>query len=221
LAALEESSSDVAEAAKGLATSFVATLGLLDIILGGLALYCYRLLSGRQIESRFPSTGFASVDVALLACGAALAGKLIYLLVSGFIMGAVEWLWSHTNQKRLADAVAAYCRTTKRNTAAVTVAPMDLAVAYLAFDVPPLAQSLDQIRTAAHFAYGASILCAPFYYYMRDQLGAWWFVGGGALFFFLGLLQQLDYYENVVASLLAARVTPERGTKRGATNHGD
>jgi hypothetical protein len=101
---------------------------------------------------------------------------------------------------------------------------MDLAVAYLAYD-SPRAQPLEQIRIAAHFAYGAALLCVPFFCYLRSVLGAhwfWWMVLVGGSFFFLGLLQQFDYYENIIASLLAVKMKPQKsGFKGGAPSDGD
>ena len=67
--------SSTSERVESLATSFVGALGLLDLILGSLTLYWARLWSGPEIAKLFPSTGFPFVDVALLACAAALVGK--------------------------------------------------------------------------------------------------------------------------------------------------
>jgi hypothetical protein len=221
----EESSPSIAGEAKSLASSFVATVGLLDIILGGLALYSARLLYGVRIESQFPSTGFVFVDIALLACGAALFGKLIFLLVSGLIMGIVEWRWSSlANEKRLNDALATYRLTTKRNTPDSKVAPMDLAIAYLASDSPGREKSLEQIRTAAHFAYGAAVLCIPFFYYLRQTLGSHWLLETAltsVAFLNLGILQQFDYFENVIASLSAVKMKEQKEKKEIDKSDGD
>src|SRR5438045_945353 len=63
---------------EGIASQFVTFLGLQDVIVGSLAMYCLHLAAGSATDA-FESTGLPVVDIALLACGAALIGKIIGL----------------------------------------------------------------------------------------------------------------------------------------------
>ena len=75
-----EKPEDAATEAKGMAEKFVQTLGLLDLIIGGLALYWVRLWFGTGVTRLLESTGYPWLNIALLACGAAFVGKIISML---------------------------------------------------------------------------------------------------------------------------------------------
>lgn len=72
-----EKPEDATTEAKGMAEKFVQTLGLLDLIIGGLALYWVRLWFGDSVTRLLESTGYPWLNIALLACGAAFVGKII------------------------------------------------------------------------------------------------------------------------------------------------
>jgi hypothetical protein len=74
-----EEEPDVGKEAEGLGSTFAKTLGVTDIIFGALALYGLRLLSGTGLAVLFPTTGYTFVDVGLLGCAAAFAGKIVGL----------------------------------------------------------------------------------------------------------------------------------------------
>lgn len=74
--------------AEGLGQSVLGVLGLVDIIIGGLFLYAAFDFQ-RPTNPVFHTTGFPFVDVALLACAAALLGKVLSLMAF-FVMGLMR-----------------------------------------------------------------------------------------------------------------------------------
>jgi hypothetical protein len=69
----------VPDEAKGGFSDFLRTLGLIDLVTGALALYAIFVWvrGSASVEAFLPSTGTEIVDLALLACVAALIGKII------------------------------------------------------------------------------------------------------------------------------------------------
>lgn len=102
--------------AESFAASFVGDLGLLDLIIGGLTLYWFRL----RYDSLgvLPSTTFAVVDVVLLAAAAALAGKLVALLVVTLMAIIGEFLRLTPIHRRFREAISYYEEVTHRAGAA-------------------------------------------------------------------------------------------------------
>jgi hypothetical protein len=206
------------EEVKSLASLFVPTIGLLDVILGCLVLYCGRLILGPGLESLFPSTGQTFVDIGLLVSAAALTGKLVLLFVTGFLMVIVEFLWWYFNSDGLDKALLSYRVATGRKDLQQEVDPLELAVSYLALDSPARAASIEQINSAAQFAYGGGILCVPFSYYIGHAFGNRGFVlviVAGVLLVILGYFQQRTYYKTVMSSLLAGRGAVEQAATKG------
>jgi hypothetical protein len=74
---------------KGAAEQLIGALGLTELILGSLALYgMRRYMTPSVLTQQFPSSGFDWADVALLACGAAVLGKVVTLF-SWIVMAGV------------------------------------------------------------------------------------------------------------------------------------
>src|SRR5262245_20814533 len=68
------------EEPKDLTTQIVNTLGLVDLIFGGLTIYLVWLFYDQSnLTKIFKSTGQKWVDLALLACAAAFVGKIVTL----------------------------------------------------------------------------------------------------------------------------------------------
>ncbi len=73
---------DVTDEAKGFSHDIVNSLGLVEIILGGVGFYGLWLSQKNNISELFPSIGVTVVDVGLQLFVAALIGEIICLLVA-------------------------------------------------------------------------------------------------------------------------------------------
>lgn len=198
-----EQDGGVEKQGEGLAASFVSILGLVEIVIGGLTLYLVRLRLGTSAMALFPTTGYAVIDVALLACAASLTGRLLALTIA-IGMAVINRLMRKTKQvERLLEAIANYEKRTKRspNTA---LKPLDYGAALLTTDTPARQPQLERVRATAILSYAASILAFPYAHTVISHptlaSSIRW---AGAMFLLIGLLQQLDYI-NTVATLLAA-----------------
>jgi len=217
----EQEKKEAAESASELASDFVATLGLLDIVLGSIGLYSLRLLFGPSAAALFPSTDLSVVDVALLASAAALTGKIVKLIVATFMGGLntivklKDWNGYYS---RLKKALEEHCQATHRQPPDEKIGLLDLAPAYIGDDFPGAASALERVRTEAIFAYGAALFSVPYGIYIYKQ-------GGGytaiiftilvcGIFFLLGIGQQLDYFKTATASLTAMASNQQRAKAR-------
>jgi hypothetical protein len=70
------------EGLENLPTVLASALGLIDLILGSIALYWLWISYPQQLPEKFPTTRIQLVDVVLLACTAAATGKIISLLAN-------------------------------------------------------------------------------------------------------------------------------------------
>jgi hypothetical protein len=200
------------EGLEGVASKFLSTLGLLDLILGSIAMYCIRLWRGPSITYLFPSTGQQWFDLALLASAAALIGKMISLIVFmgmailNIIIKRSNFLGYYAN---LQSATSDYCTATQRSAPAADTNPLELAVACLTVDTPANAEALERIRTTAIFSYGAAILAVFFAIYLRSsrEAGGLTLLSYGCVigFLLLGIFQQLDYIKTATVSLKARK----------------
>lgn len=202
---------DSKESAGELASNFVATLGLLDVVLGSIGLYSARLVCGPSVAAAFPSSGFPVADVALLASFAALAGKMLTLLVAIAMASANIAVTRRDYLKyssRLEAALKDHCAKTGRPVPDLDIGLLDLAFAYLSNDFPKAASSLERIRTQAILAYGAALLTIPYGVYFHSAVGQFWTIPTAfVIFVFFGVFgfaQQLDYFKTATASLTSA-----------------
>jgi hypothetical protein len=167
-----EKPEDAATEAKGMADKFVQTLGLLDLIIGGLALYWVRLWFGYSMTRLLESTGYPWLDIALLACGAAFVGKIISMageLVAAFTDSLRKPEKSHL--KRLLDAVTLYHGQIKDTSNIQSADEIDLARTYLVNANPKLRPDLDRIHDAITLAYSLTLVSALFAVYFFSRRG--------------------------------------------------
>jgi hypothetical protein len=194
--------------AKGAAELFLQTLGLTDIVLGALSLYIVRLWYGPESANLFPTTGNNWIDLGLLACAAALAGKTISLVVSflaAVVEGLIEWLDIQNASTTLTQTLTEY-RKRKGHTSDIgTWEKVDLAVAYVAKASPGLQRELERIRTTTIMGYSATILAIPFCAYL-----VYYRVGTGLVvivavcilvLILMALIHQVDYLVTLRNSL--------------------
>lgn len=164
-----ESAEGGSEDVKGAAELFLQTLGLTDIVLGALSLYIIRLWYGPESGILFPTTGNTWIDLGLLACGAALAGKIISLVVyflAALVESLIECLDIQNASTTLTTTLDEY-RKRKGHTSDISNwEKVDLAVAYVAKASPGLQRELESIRTTTIMGYSATILAIPFGAYL-------------------------------------------------------
>jgi hypothetical protein len=106
----EGGKSDIADEAKGVSERFIQSLGLVELILGGVGLYWLGIWYGAEAARLFPTTGLGFVDAGLLAFAAALLGKLLCLLVA-FLMALTRLAFRKRRWRyyvQLERAVCAY-----------------------------------------------------------------------------------------------------------------
>lgn len=165
-----EKPEDAATEAKGMAEKFVQTLGLLDLIIGGLALYWVRLWFGYSVTRLLESTGYPWLDIALLACGAAFVGKIISM-VGELVAASIDSLRKPEMAplKRLSDAVTLYHGLIKDTSNIETADTIDLARTYLVNANPKLRPDLDRIHDAITLAYSVTLLSALFAVYFFSK----------------------------------------------------
>ncbi|HEX7941947.1 MAG TPA: hypothetical protein VF488_09065, partial [Gemmatimonadaceae bacterium] len=187
--AQEDAAADVVKDARGVVEEFVGVLVLVDIVLGGLTLYWARLAipdAARQL----PGTGYQVVDVALLACAAAIVGKLVSLLARG--VTAVVFLRVAAGQDGpfagIGAALLDYRKTAENGARGVAELErwgkerswrehwgelLGSAVAHLATADPRAAERLERERSTAAFTYGVAVLVILFGAHLGLRLH-WW-----------------------------------------------
>ena len=217
----EEDKSDIAGEAKGVPERFVQSLGLVELILGGVALYGLGLWYGAETARLFPRTGVSFVDVGLLAFAAALLGKLLCLFVAVAMaftrLAARLGRWQY--YKQLEGAVCAYLRVTKPDELPAKLGRekidlIELTSYYVVLADPNQRAYFDQMRTRAIVAYSAALLALPYLSYLAREgaprsmliLGA----AGALMFLLLGFLEQQDYLKSLGERLIAIRTAKER-----------
>jgi len=134
----------------------VATLGLTDVLIGGLFLYCKRLINPDQ-AAQLPTTGHDSVDIALLLGAAALAGKVI-TLICALVMAFVNVILRRLKYgKEVDEALAAYVKATSRDMPGPK-RRSESAVAMVSIDNPVRRRGLEAARSHVLVAYSAAYL---------------------------------------------------------------
>jgi hypothetical protein len=219
---MPEANESLEKASEGLVSAFVSSLGLIDIVLGGLALYLHFLSTGSRARAGFPSTGHEVVDVGLLLCAAALTGKVLSL-AANCIRAIVGVILQTFLAKEFAAALKSYSTRTKRD-APREKRIADVALMIIRTDSPSIWKSLDDIRNNSITAYGVGFLLFIYARTLSCAAGSspsaltfWLF---SALLVFLGFLHQWDGAVDVITFLNVGHQFPETpGDKNAGSNN--
>ncbi|HEU4641312.1 MAG TPA: hypothetical protein VFS44_02575 [Gemmatimonadaceae bacterium] len=219
----ESGAASAVKDAKGVVEEFVGVLVLLDIVLGGLALYWVRL-AFPDVGAQLPGTGYDVVDVALLACAAAIVGKMVSLVASA--VGAVVLMRAAATHDGPFAAVSralidyrTAAEGSSANTAELEAWGKDAswrahwkellgdAVAHLSNASPDAAARLERERASAALTYGVSVLVALFGAQLALRTRPW--VGAVALaavllLLYSGRVRQRGYLRQLAAELEGA-----------------
>ncbi len=217
-----DKAADAATEAKGLAEQFLQTLGLVDLIIGALTLYWLRLCVGKNITRVLESTGHSWLDVALLACAAALVGKIVST-IADLLAGLRDSFRSDESYKRLNDAIRDFRTVLGDNSSMDGVDPIDQASRYVVNSNPRLQSELEAIYNATVIAYSMSFLALLFGIYFGSKRVELADVGPPVLFVIIpvilaaafviyGLLKQSDYIDTLTDHLnyAASKLTHEK-----------
>lgn len=221
----EKDESGVAGEAKSVAGDFIQSLGLLELILGGVGLYGLWLWYGEQATRLFPSTGTTFIDIGLLAFAAALVGKLICLVVA-VLMGLLWTIIKATDvlnyYANLTNALLKYHGVADLNALDAKLGQTDadvrgLASYYVVLADPKQQVYLERIQTKAIVAYSVwilSLLYVPYLYRAGAPSTMWGgAIAGTFLFLFLGLAEQHDYLKTLAERLLGVQTAkPSHGS---------
>ncbi len=206
----------VAEEAQTVGSDFVRTLGLHDIIAGGLALYIFWLPRRILLANVLPATGKPYLDVPLLICAAAIAGKLIAFAVA-FITALTSILlrrWTTNYQALTTQLVESYKRSHLPELVHPERGATAPALTFIARAWPARMPALRRKSANAAFAYTCAVLVclAP-----TTTLWTW---GALVVFWLLGVLLQLDYVGELARTLAILGGTfPPTGEPHAHTRH--
>lgn len=154
---------------KSAVDEFVQTLGLIDLVLGGLALYWVRLMFGGSGPALFPSAGHIAIDLALLACAAAFAGRVVSFF-SHFVMALVGVAIESTSAaQKLSDEAQSELHASPRE----TFDAVDVAMAVLSARSDGGRRQMERIRSEALLAYSAALLAIPYLIYFVENDVHW------------------------------------------------
>ena len=153
MAKAEKSGGD--DEAKGVVATFLKTVGVVDIFLGGMTLY---LISAARpgLFSPFKRTGLDFADNALLVCAAALTGKLVNVLAC---LAAGGFGARKRYKRDLAKVRDASLPKAQR---LVDLDIYDSAVADLENRAPEVASRVLMIRDNAVLTYGSALVLIGF-----------------------------------------------------------
>jgi len=155
--------------ATGLASQFVSALGLMDLILGGVALYWVSLEWSKTYASAFPSTKIQFVDVALLVAFAANLGKVLLLIVYSIAAFVDRVIYRKLGVLSYFEALTATVDKYITQIGApprVGEDPVRLAAAYVSRERPDQQQKLEVIENNSYFAYGIGLLLIGYLHYL-------------------------------------------------------
>jgi len=199
--------------AKALAQDFLGSLGLVDLVLGGIALYGMRLFYGREITELFPSTGTGFIDIGLLAIGAALVGRVLELFVAT-IMGASSWFIAERNllgyRARIEAALSAKGLLASSSPPTPPVSgnrkdPVGLGCYYVIRNDSTQRDVLERLRIGITLCYSASILGVLYVIHFgranAPRSVVFLAVFGVVSLLVRGFLEQLDYFKSLAERL--------------------
>ena len=206
-----EKPEDAAAEAKGLADQFVQTLGLVDLIIGGLALYWSRLWFGADVTRFLETTGYPWLDIALLACAAAFVGKIVSL-VAELAAGLIDDQQKHAKGGRLTQSLNGFKDALADESNMGDADKLDLATTYLINANPKLRPDLERIYNASTLAYSMTIIASLFAAYFFSKRSELQDAGPPVMvivvlavlvigFVIYGLLNQFEYVDMVVNNL--------------------
>jgi hypothetical protein len=208
---------------ESLAKSVLGILGLSDVIVGGLFLYAAFHFE-RPTQTVFHTTGFTFVDVVLLACAAALIGKIILLFVA-VLMGIARARHRKSRGADLRTALEEYAQTPGGKKRARETDPFEFASCVIALDNAGQATSIEKTRTMSIFAYASGLDTLLYTVRLWPQdiaLGLW--VGlVGLLLLLLGYLLQVDHTDSIINAFFALRErrsTSSADAPSGKVNNG-
>jgi|1186.fasta_scaffold40404_2 hypothetical protein len=194
--------SDLKDEDGGVAKEFLGLVGLLDVVFGVLLLYGIWLFSPEGLQRLFPSTQSDVVDIALLACAAALVGKLVVLAVA-FLLALfriIDRKYIGENIKAAVDNYAAAVNCSIPPEADT----MDAAEQLLAVNAPRQHTEVMRIRSSAMLAYGGGLIAIPYMVqFYRAGSGTLAILCGTAALvsLALGVLYQSDYHRTLFTTL--------------------
>lgn len=195
---------ELAPEAKGVGESFVRTLGLHELIFGSLLVYWVRVTWQAVAWSRIlPGTGREWIDIALLACAAALSGKALSIAVEMWI-GLFDLVLDLSNSlgrgyiTKLEGSLREYCQSVGRRLDIESDDLRDLSVSYLVVARPRDAEELERLRVSPAAAYAGVVLTTLYAFYFQEQSSApsaiHWALFVIALVLLIGgIAGQLDY----------------------------
>jgi hypothetical protein len=196
--------------AKALAQDFLGSLGLVELVLGGVALYGMRLFYGAEITQLFPSTGTGFVDIGLLAIGAALLGRVLELFVAT-IMGASSWFIAERNllgyRVRIEAALRAkgLLASSSPPVSGDRKDPVGLGCYYVIRNDSTQRDVLERLRIGITLCYSASILGVPYVIHFgranAPRSVVFLAVFGVVILLVRGFLEQLDYFKSLAERL--------------------
>jgi hypothetical protein len=217
---MPEEKDEIASEAKSLSGQLVELFGLKEIIFGALIVYCFWVPRREALAYVFPGTGKGYVDVILLAFASAVIGLLLFFAVAMVwavltivLVGPLrvrndsplrQLLRSQLLRAKSPDDTDAFLHNLTAGEAT------DVAVATVVRIWPGYLPLLTRPRTAAQFAYACAIVAVPILGRLNDVLGfgGWFPFGIATLFLVLGILQQLNYVDELRNALLAASLQP-------------
>jgi hypothetical protein len=210
---MADESKSVADEAKSFSQEIVTTLGLVELILGGVALYGTSLIfKDSSVNVLFPSAGNSFVDVGLQLFAAALVGKIIYLIVA-FLIAIVlrrtskDQSYSVPLKKALGKF---YDDTELQEIEDSKTTLIEMAVKHLSCADAYQRIAFDRHRMRIIVAYGTSILIVIFLTYLfcikRQETPSnllIFLVIAFFIFIFLGFLEQRSFFSEATQSLIA------------------
>jgi hypothetical protein len=197
----ETSEDGASKELKSLAEDFLKTLGLMDLVRGGLILYWIRLWYPSEPFSLFPGTGNTVLDVALLTCGAAFAGQALSLLISS-VTALIDLLLQGTRYfVRLKSSLAPHKAAPQSPLAIKEGDEIDVATYLATTSDPKNKPLLERLGARAEIGYSVGLLAIPYAIYLGHKdapRGLIVGVGAGAVtLFIVGVLTRLDYFQEL------------------------
>jgi hypothetical protein len=215
----EKEEAGAASDAKGVTENFIQSLGLIELIIGGVGSYALWLLYRGQTSNLFPSTGTKLIDIGLLAFAAALVGKLVCLAVAagmGLMWVIIKRIDLLGYQKDLERAVFD-CNGVNNHQQLSQKLGLEkpdlkiLALYSLVLADPKQQTYFERIHTKIIVAYSICVLAVLYVPYLH-RAGApssilTFTVLGVLLFFLLGCLEQHLYLKVLSLRLLGAQLS--------------